>query len=468
MPTTLELDDIQGLVARGYGNLPAACYLILRVDDGPAARAWLRGIAGQVTPASHKPDDRSLHIAFSAEGLRALGMDDATLRTFAREFMEGMTEPHRARHILNDRDESAPEKWRWGGKDTHIALLLFARDDATLAQQHAELRAGFSGVTETHLLDTYSFEGAKEHFGFNDGIAQPIMEGLSRKGPPENTIAAGEFVLGYPNGYGKLPLTPKVPEARDPAGTLPRMRFEDGVHADLGRNGSYLVFRQLSQDVRAFWKFVDRATCMADGKSDHDARTRMAAKMVGRWPSGAPLTLCPTADDPEQATRDDFGYRATDEHGHGCPIGSHIRRTNPRDALEGTPEDAVVVSNRHRILRRGRPYGAPVSRSLDVDEILNAEEEQGEVGLHFICLNTDISRQFEFVLHTWINNPKFGGLYSDADPIMGRHDANGGTFTIQGDPVRQRVTNLEKFVEVRGGEYFFLPGLRALNFIARD
>lgn len=361
MPT-LELDDVQGLVARGYGNLPAARYLILRVDEAAAARAWLRSISVGVTPGSLKPEDRSLHLAFSAAGLRALGMAEPTLATFAREFWEGMAEPHRARHILGDRDESAPENWRWGGPGTDILLMLFARDDATLDQQHADIRAGLSGVTETHALETFSFEGAKEHFGFNDGIAQPVMEGLSRTGPPENTIAAGEFVLGYPNGYGKLPNSPRVPEGQDPGATLPRVRVEDGsVQADLGRNGSYLVFRQLSQNVRAFWQFVDKATRMADGKSDQAARTRMAAKMVGRWPSGAPLTLCPAADDPAQGKRDDFGYRATDASGDGCPIGAHIRRTNPRDALEGKPEDAITVSNRHRILRRGRPYGAPIS-----------------------------------------------------------------------------------------------------------
>lgn len=464
---TLELEDVQGLVARGYGNLPAARYLILQVDDAAVARGWLRGIASQVTPGSNKPDDRSLHVAFTAEGLRALGMDEATLSTFSREFWEGMAEPHRARHVLGDRDESAPENWRWGGPGTHVLLMLFAKDDAALDQQHADLRSGYAGVSEIHALETFSFESTKEHFGFNDGIAQPFIEGLSRKGPPGNTIATGEFVLGYENGYGKMPNTPRAPQERDPAGALPRIRGEDGsVHADLGRNGSYLVFRQMSQNVRAFWQFVDKATCMTDGRSDSAARTRMAAKMVGRWPSGAPLTICPAADDPEQGTRDDFSYRATDALGDGCPIGAHIRRTNPRDALEGKPEDAVTVANRHRILRRGRPYGAPISRSMDVDEILLAEEQEGEVGLHFICLNTDISRQFEFVLHTWINNPKFGGLYSDADPLMGRHDSTQGTFTVQAAPVRQRVTDLEKFVEVRGGGYFFLPGLRALRFIA--
>src|SRR5690606_31944252 len=153
--------------------------------------------------------------------------------------------------------------------------------------------------------ETFSFERAMEHFGFNDGIAQPFLEGLSRKGPPDNTIPAGEVVLGYENAYGKLPNTPKLPQERDPSGTLPRIQGEDGsVQADLGRNGSYLVFRQLSQDVRAFWRFVDEATRMGDGVSDSAARTRMAAKMVGRWPSGAPLTLCPAGDDPEFGNRD--------------------------------------------------------------------------------------------------------------------------------------------------------------------
>lgn len=466
---TLELEDIQGLVARGYGNLPAARYLILQVDDAAAARAWLRGIADHVTPGSHKPDDRSLHVAFTADGLRAFGFDEATLETFSREFYEGMTEPHRARHVLGDRDESAPENWRWGGPGTHILLMFFALDDAALDQLHADLRAGFSGVSEIQTLDTFSFERTMEHFGFNDGIAQPFLEGLTRKGPPDNTIPAGEIVLGYANAYGKLPNTPRVPMDRDPSATLPRIQAEDGsIQGDLGRNGSYLVFRQLSQDVRAFWKFVDKATCMTDGKSDHAARMRMAAKMVGRWPSGAPLTLCPAADDPQLGDRDDFGYRDTDALGDACPIGSHIRRSNPRDALEGKREDAITVSNRHRILRRGRPYGAPVSRSMDIDEILRAEQQEGEVGLHFICLNADIGRQFEFVLHTWINNPKFGGLYSDADPIMGRHEPGQGTFTVQAAPVRQRVTGLEKFVEVRGGGYFFLPGLKALRFIAAE
>jgi Dyp-type peroxidase family len=429
------------------------------------AKSWLRGVLPLVTPGSEKPDDASFHIAFSSEGLRALGLDEDTLATFSREFWEGMHEPHRARHVLGDREESAPTEWRWGVSDTHLLLLIYARDSDTLEARVGQLRSTYSGVSEIQSLETYSFETTREHFGFNDGIAQPVIEGLSKTGPPENTLSPGEFILGYENEYGKLPTAPRVSVAQDPSELLPRVQMEDGtVVGDLGRNGTYLVFRQLSQNVRAFWLFVDEATRLADGTSDSAARTRMAAKMVGRWPSGAPLTLSPDADDPSQATRDDFGYRATDSFGDGCPVGAHIRRTNPRDALDGRPDESIQVANRHRILRRGRPYGAPVSRSMDVDEILAAEQEGDEVGLHFICINADISRQFEFIQHTWVNNAKFGGLYSDADPIMGRHE-NQGSFTVPGPPVRMRVTNLQRFVEVRGGAYFFLPGIRALRFI---
>jgi Dyp-type peroxidase family len=257
-----------------------------------------------------------------------------------------------------------------------------------------------------------------------------------------------------------------VPPWSDRTGALEPLVDELGRDSrDFGRNGTYLVFRQLSQDVQAFWNFVDEATRLEDGTSDHGGRVRMAAKMVGRWPSGAPLTLCPEMDDEEHASSDDFGYRATDAHGHLCPRGAHIRRTNPRDALDGTPEESIKVSNRHRVLRRGRPYGAPISRSMDVDEILRAEAH-GEVGLHFICLNADIGRQFEFVQHTWIINAKFAGQYTDADPLMGHYEELQGTFTMQGSPVRQRITKLKRFVETRGGAYFFLPGMRALKYLA--
>jgi deferrochelatase/peroxidase EfeB len=164
-------------------------------------------------------------------------------------------------------------------------------------------------------------------------------------------------------------------------------------------------------------------------------------------------------------------HQSGDADGFKCPIGSHIRRTNPRDSLEPMPGSArsIEVGKRHRILRRGRPYGAPAAGSMNVAEIAAAGETAWERGLHFICFNTHIGRQFEFIQHSWVNNAKFDGLYEDDDPIVGSRGASGapgGVFTIQGEPVRTRVTGMPRFVHVRGGGYFFMPGLRALRFLA--
>lgn len=464
----LELDDIQGFVARGYGQLDTACYIVLQIENPELTRTWLGTLADQITPGSEKPEDAATHIAFTVDGLRKLGLKEDELFTFSREFWEGMADPNRAK-FLGDVEDSAPKNWRWGGPNTPVdmLILLFARDEPTLEKEYAKLVNEWKGVSEVVRLDTYMFDSPLEHFGFTDGIAQPIIDGLSRTGPPENTLAPGEFILGYKNEYDKLPASPTVAPSRDPNRTLPSAESKDGKEGvDLGRNGTYLVFRELEQDVRGFWRFVSEVSKKLYGTSDHDKRVRVGSKMVGRWPSGAPITLCPEADNLEKATKDNFGYWENDREGQFCPLGAHIRRTNPRDALEGSREESITVSNRHRILRRGRPYGAPVSRSLDVDEIIEAESDHEECGLHFIGINADIARQFEFIQHTWIINPKFAGLYSDSDPLMGNHDSKNGTFTMQAYPVRKRITGMKRFVEVRGGAYFFLPGLRALRFLS--
>jgi deferrochelatase/peroxidase EfeB len=180
--------------------------------------------------------------------------------------------------------------------------------------------------------------------------------------------------------------------------------------------------------------------------------------MVGRWPSGAPLALAPDADDPKLATANDFAYHADDERGARCPVGSHIRRSNPRDSLDPDPgsDRSFEINRRHRLLRRGREYGPP----LPLEQALHGDDA-AERGLHFICLNANIARQFEFVNHTWLNNPKFGELYDDADPFFAP-----GCFTIPTGGVRERVTHVPRFVTVQGGAYFFLPGLAALRSLA--
>lgn len=458
----LELTDMQGFLARGYGGLPEAAYLLLQVEDPAGVQAWLRSVADEVTPAEPKPSDKAIQVAFTCDGLRALGLDEDALRTFDRAFWDGMNAPYRQR-ILGDDGESAPEHWRWGRQEVpvHVLVMLFAQDELALSALAQRIQGGLRGLTVVAHLDTHPFDPPREHFGFLDGISQPIVEGLSKTGPPENTVPAGEFFLGYPNAYDKLPVRPSVDPIHDPDRLLPRTETErHGARGDLGRNGTYVVFRQLSQDVQRFWEFMTAASAEMYGSPEE--RERLAAKMMGRWRNGAPITLYP--DDPDGAPRDDFGYHDQDADGMRCPVASHLRRSNPRDTLDGGPDESVKVSNRHRIVRRGRAYGAPLSDTFDIDAMLAADDE-GERGLHFLCLSGDIARQFEFTQQTWLVNQKFDGLYGDPDPLMGSPHDEETTFTIPDKPIRRRVTNMQRFVEVRGGAYFFMPSLSALRFL---
>jgi Dyp-type peroxidase family len=474
---TLNLVDIQGIVARGYGELEGGCYMLLGIRDAAAARAWLGGLTSNVTSAAVRPEARALNVAFTHGGLRALGLDEESLSTFPHEFEDGMTSSYR-RRILGDSGDSAPERWDWGGPNTapvHILIMLFGRDEETRAEFCREVSQGFEAGGVEQLGDTLKCvvlkdvenNCSKEHFGFCDAIAQPFIEGLGKTGPPANTVKAGEIVLGYPNEYQLYTERALAKPERDPRGILPR-DVEGSESRDLGCNGTYLVFRQLEQHVNRFWEFMEEKTRGADGTSDPEARIRLASKMVGRWPSGAPLLLSPDAENRTLGHENDFAYHAADPHGLKCPMGSHIRRSNPRDTLDPRPgtEKSIAVNKRHQLLRRGRVYGEPVAASMSPDDILRAAAT-GERGLHFICLNANISRQFEFVQQTWANNPKFDGLYNDTDPIIGPRDPDtGGVFTEQSEPVRRMVRGLPEFVTVRGGAYFFLPGLTALRYLA--
>jgi Dyp-type peroxidase family len=459
------LHDVQGLLARGHGGLPAALFLILGFDRIEVTRAWLRRVASEITPSDRRAERRAVHIAFTATGLEKLGVQSTAISSFSNEFADGMTTKHRSR-ILGDTGASAPEAWSWGGPTTSKVdgvLLLYACDDHELAQLERDFVA-VEGMSVIARLETSDLQG-REPFGFHDGISQPIIEGLSKRGAPETTLRFGEFVLGYPNEYGRYTDRPLLDHASDPARTLPTDPATG--RPDLGRNGSYLVFRQLSQDVCGFWRFLDAATRAPDGTSQPDRRLRLAAKMVGRWPGGAPLTLAPEADARSLKDANDFGYHQLDSAGQGCPVGAHIRRSNPRDSLDPDPGSAksYAINRRHRILRRGREYGP----ALNVEQALQGDHDAVSIerGLHFICLNANIARQFEFVSGTWLNDPKFAGLYDDADPLVGPSEPYGGTFTIPSDPVRDRVLEVPRFVSVKGGAYFFMPGIEAARYLAQ-
>jgi len=476
----------------GYGDLHCASYVLLRVTEGSAARRWLGNFTDQIATGERPQKVTALNVALTYSGLKKLGLDEDTLGSFSRPFIEGMATLHRSR-ILGDADDNEPAKWNWGGVDesraVDIVVLAFGADEGTLDKLLADTRAGFpqGGITELRTLDAGRHDDSHEHFGFADGMGQPAIEGTFqvKKAAARNVLKAGEFLLGYYNDYDKPADSPLVKAARDPRGQLkPPLPIEGDPVAtnaraqmrDLGRNGTYLVFRQLAQNIERFRRFVDEAT-RHNGQLDRAASDRLAAKFVGRWQNGAPLVLSPDADDIALKDADDFGYRDSDAHGFKCPIGSHVRRSNPRDTLGPDGPTALKTANRHRILRRGRSYGHRPADPRVADDV--------DRGLLFLCLNTDIERQFEFVQQTWINNPVFGGLNGEVDPLIGNinktatpaaNPSQGGAgdanetsdaiFTIQADPLRTRVHSLERFVTVKGGAYFFLPSIRALRYLA--
>jgi Dyp-type peroxidase family len=473
---SIEWSDVQGMVLRGYGKHPYSAILLMRIDDGAGARAWLQDLANRVTTAleaHHRSTDVALNVAFTRSGLERLGFSSQQLATFPTSFLEGMASATRAR-ILGDEQDSAPAHWAWGSPTTAVdaILLIFAKTrEAVDATVKAE-QGAFRGVSVTYgPVETQLWPDEKEHFGFRDGVSQPIIEGSPTRPnarppaadapfSPSNVIKAGEFLLGYNNEYGVLPDPLNLPIESDPHGLLATVELPQGVtQPDLGRNGTYLVVRQVAQDVPKLWNYLDEMTKDTSGQTSAGERDRLGAKLIGRWPGGAPVALSPDHDDPELAEQNEFVYKAIDPEGFGCPFGAHTRRANPRDGLGDDPGEALKLTKRHRIIRRGRSYGPRANDPLD-------RTDTRERGLIFICINANIERQFEFIQQTWINNPTFNGLYGERDPIFGNSGATStGTMTIPRHPVRRVLHGLGGFVTVRGGAYFFLPGIRALRFL---
>jgi hypothetical protein len=297
----------------------------------------------------------------------------------------------------------------------------------------------------------------------------------------DNLVCLGEFLLGYPNEYGLYTPRPLLARERDPGGLLPRA--EDAPEeVDLGRNGCYLVLRQLQQDVRGFWRELDR---QAGG--NEDLREALAAAMVGRKKNGEPLVA--------PGTMNDFTYEG-DPRGLRCPLGAHIRRSNPRNAdlppggrgllsrlwrmlgfnAAALEPDLIASTRFHRLLRRGRKYGdiaAARSAALDPTAARSAAlDPVVDVGIHFMCLAGNIKRQFEFVQSAWLVGSKFAGLTGESDPMIGHRLPDAGNSPTDGFSIPQagspdcRLSGLPQFVTVQGGAYFFLPGIRALRYLA--
>jgi Dyp-type peroxidase family len=490
-----DFADMQGLLYTGYGTLTDACFLVLNVADPAAARAWLT--TADVTAADRRNVATAVQIALTADGMRALGAAHDTVAGFSAEFQSGMAGQASRSRRLGDVGHNAPEFWAWGRCPPHVLVMLYAsRGGLPGLRRQIETAAFAQGFKVERVLET-SDMGGHEPFGFMDGVSQPQIDWHATRSPDEgavlpygNLISAGEFVLGYPNEYGQYTDRP-ILDAKEPAADMLPPTADSPGRRDLGRNGSYLVLRELRQDVRAFWRFA------AAQAGDPAVALRLAEAMVGRRIDGGPfeapgaVPIAGVGPDPADIARNAFTY-ASDAAGLRCPIGAHVRRANPRTGdMPGAPlgtiarltcmlglgrpdlrEDLVAASRFHRLLRRGREFGAV----LAPDVAMQADAADPQAGLYFVCFNANIARQFEFVQGAWLQSPKFAGLGDEADPLTGsRRPVPGGdgpgaatdSFSLpQQNGIRRRATGLPPFVSVAGGAYFFLPGIRALRYFA--
>jgi deferrochelatase/peroxidase EfeB len=515
----LQTSQIQSLVFGGLGFMPhGACLLYRLPDDSDKARSFMAAIHEHIAFGDGRKLRRRavLTVALGAGALRKLGLPDSCVSGFPAAFLEGMSTETRAR-ILGDLDESAPGRWQWGDSQYDLALLAYGVTESAIARLETVVaaHAAANGLEAPHRIAlTPTRKPAIEPFGFVDGVSQPVIRGSYqsyRKNDPIHLVEPGEFVIGYKDNRGNFPPEPELSPLADPRNLLPvadtsRAFGNTIVEAPraIGRNGTYLVIRQLEQDVGGFWQY-----CRAESKrlqhrlpQPYDVRPDyIAAKLVGRWRDGSSLvrnpyypykkerekeaerdaarapaeedvdTPAPEATEPasarpatkpadhqdiptpaEPSTRgdNDFLFGVEDPEALRCPFGAHIRRANPRDSLMPGSMEQVSISNRHRIFRLGRLY---------------EPEPGGRPGLLFMCINGDIERQFEFIQQTWLVSPAFHGLTGEQDPLTSRDGESSTGYLVPSHDGPVRLKPLPQFVKTLGGGYFFMPGRALLAYL---
>ena len=524
MTTQLDLHDIQGNVLKSYARqgFSYARYVLFGIDDPARGRMFVRNLVPLVTTAAPwarpgmdgegTPRPRATtNIAFSYHGLKRVGLPEKSLHSFPEDFSMGMRERG---EILGDTGSNACEHWDpvWNKSDGRVDIWLSINGQTpeAIEERYAEIREILAktngGVVQLagHRSDNgeenlpYQDAGVlrdesgnptpKEHFGYVDGIINPYFKGtltepmylLGAGKPTRNSpeslsgwepLETGEFILGHRDESFELPKAP-----------VPR---------SLSYNGSYLVYRKLHQNVGSFNNYIEQ-----QGKQLPDGAEQVAAKFAGRWRNGAPITTFPTrreadlfmqevaqarqdlaASDGEQdKAREKYvkllgklvGFNYDDDlAGSRCPLGAHVRRTNPRGALEfgvkGAFDTPGALTNRRRLLRRGLPYGESDRNSGD----------DGNHGIIFMCIGASIERQFEFVQQQWINYGNDFKLSNEKDPLAGNPENEGGQGTGRmifpatpgSGEAPHFCSGIPRFIETRGGGYFFLPSLTALRMI---
>jgi deferrochelatase/peroxidase EfeB len=434
----LDLHEIQATVLRQRPAPYFGTHVLLRIDDARAGRAFLRRVTPHVDSAANwwKAANAWLAVGISHAGLQALGLPSDCLQSFPEAFRNGMAA--RAWQ-LGDEGDNDPKNWDapFGTGQIHVGVSAFSdseekhRRALAIAREQYE---GFSGVQVLAMQDFGAQPGDLNSLGYKDGIDQPPVEGsgvepLPGQGRP---IKAGEFILGYPGEAGAL-----LP--------MPQPNI-------LGRNGTYVGVRKYQTRVGAFNRFL-----RAHGSTEEE-RELLAAKLVGRWRSGAPLTLAPGVDDPslgrDPQRNNDFDY-SNDTRGLKVPLGCHIRRMNPRD----TKLTRLTDVNLHRLIRRGTTYGPAYDPNA-----LSEHDDELPRGAYFLFISAKAMATIEFLQQEWVNDGNFMELGPERDPVIGLQD-EAATFTIPQRPVRRRIHGMETFNVLRGGEYLFMPSLSALRWM---
>jgi deferrochelatase/peroxidase EfeB len=470
MDMTIELDDVQGNVLRGYGlKFTSARHFFLGVGDASAACTFLGKLADgalgdelSVTRATQWPENRKpgtcLNVGLTWAGLKALGVADGVLGAFPAAFREGpaaRATPAADDGVgLGDVGSSDPVCWilgRPGSPDVHLVVSLYARRDHLLEEVSGKLEAGFASHGLSARRPSWDAHALSDddpgvvHFGYRDGIGQPrIADGLGNQLPDmQPEMPAGDLLLGcgYVNSFGG-----------NYAGNLP---------ASLAANATYGAFRILEQDVGAFEELIETW-----GRAANMTPELVAAKLMGRWRNGIPLALSPETDTPDppvpDGRLDEFDYAAVGDHdtfyddvlGLRCPIGAHARRLNPRGAaVMGKPYS-------RRLVRRNMPYGPAY------DPAAPTRPERGLVG-YFLC--GDLETQWEFIQKVWVNQDlATSGIRGTREPIGGYQPDGGGTFTIRTTDTRDPIVlrDLPNLVTTRGSAYCLLPGIGGLRRLA--
>jgi Dyp-type peroxidase family len=513
----LEIHEIQGNILGGF-NKDHKLLLALTIRDVGAAKRWLRRIAPEISTtaevlqfntlfralrAKHGHDPNGLaatwvNIAFTRDGLAALTSPPETDALSDPAFQVGLNKDRAA--MLGDpvaAGETDPTKdWVVGGtnRPVHILLIVASDDPKFLATKAKRLSPGRDDgkrapkLVWKELGQTRPDLPGHEHFGFKDGMSQPGVRGLTSRmpdvfltprlleasaagnvdfaSPGQALVWPGQFVMGYPS------CNPSTGDPVQPPELTPKWI----------KNGSFLVFRRLGQDVAGFHAFVRQQSAILATKPGLSGMTpqRLGALLVGRWASGAPVSRSPTTDLPalaeDKLSNNDFLFAndtpppvfrvpaspgafptaKEDAAGNVCPHAAHIRKMNSRD--QDTDLGDAFDTLTRRVLRRGIPYGKPLVKSARGDKI--------DRGLHFLCYQTAIQEQFEKLQQDWANNklaPRPGGQ----DLIIGQNPNlppnNGHTFEISGESATQTLTAPRQFVVPTGGGYFFAPSISAIR-----